>query len=475
MLLSQLFPDIDVPTIKISDLCHDSRLTTPGSAFLAYKGAESNGHDYVSEAISKGAVAIIAEEPRKRDATLPWIQIPNLIARRSEIAARFFGHPSKSMQCIGITGTNGKTSVAWGLASTLGDTIFMGSLGRGFLDKLEDETLTTSDPVVIQRSMRHGLDAGATRVAMEVSSHALAQNRVENVDFDVAVFTNLTQDHLDYHGDMTRYADAKSRLFDYPALKRIVVNSDDPFGQALIKRKSRNDVEVISYGDRNADITWDRSLSESSSDAWLFHTPWGCQSMRLPIAADFELNNCAAILGVLSFYLPDQEAIHEAIKNLQKPPGRLQVFTHPNRPKVIVDYAHTPDALNRVLLALKRTTLGELVCVFGCGGNRDKSKRQLMGACAASIADRLYITSDNPRNEDPACIIHDVLVGIPRATRAISMLDRRNAIEAAILESKPDDCVVIAGKGAERYQIFGGQRIPFNDAEVAESLLRNAS
>jgi len=382
-----------------------------------------------------------------------------------------------------VTGTNGKTSIAYylaDLATRLGLAAgYVGTIGWGRVGALETANLTTPDPVAVQRQLAALRDQGCRWAILEVSSHALAQDRVGAVPFRAAVFSNLSRDHLDYHRDMASYGAAKARLFAWPGLELAVINQDDAFGRQLAGALGA-DVRLLGYGRESTaagalpELSW-TGLSFDSAGArgrWL--TPWGEAPFRLPVHAEFSVANVAAALAVLGAAGVALELIAEASRELAQVPGRMEFFSAPGRPAVVVDFAHTPDALAKVLATLRPRTPGRLICVFGCGGDRDAGKRPLMAAAAEQIADVLWLTSDNPRSESASAIIADMRAGLTGRACAHEEPDRRAAIAGALDRASPDDLVVVAGKGHEDYQEVAGVRRPFSDRALVAELLGEA-
>lgn len=459
----------------VSALACDSRKVAPGVVFAAYPGETSDGRTYIAQAIAKGAEAVLWEADGFQwdpALTLPNAGVAGLKARLGEIAAQVYGEPSKKMHMVGITGTNGKTSVAHWTAQAMArlgrKTAILGTAGNGFPHALTPALNTTPDAIELQQRLANYLHQGATACAMEVSSHGLAQSRVNGTHFNIAVLTNLTRDHLDYHGGMDAYAAAKARLFNWPGLEWTVLNVDDAFGRELegLTRPAR----VASYGfTRGTVVGYKLALSQTGLHMDV-HTDWGNAEIESPLLGRF---NAANLLAVLTTLLVSGIALSDACAALAHslpPPGRMQTLGGGARPLVIVDYAHTPDALEKVLATLREIAqTGRLICVFGCGGNRDSGKRPLMGRAAFEGADAIWVTSDNPRNEDPQAIIDEVLQGIPGEHRTEP--NRARAIFEAIGAARCGDVVLIAGKGHEDYQETGGERVPFSDVAVARKAL----
>jgi len=458
----------------IARLTADSRRCAPGSAFFAYPGEKADGRGYIGDAIARGVSAVLWEA---QDFAWPaaW-HVPNaavsqLKQRSGELASAFHGDPSRHLWVCGVTGTNGKTSCSQWLAAALRASGtrsgVVGTLGSGFPDALREVGNTTPDALELQATLKDLRADGARAVAMEVSSHGLVQGRVNGVHFACALFTNLSHDHLDYHGSMAAYGEAKARLFAMPGLQTAVLNLDDPFGRELARRL-RGRVRRIGYSvEAAADATLDEWLRLEPSMAIV--SSWGRAKLTTRQVGRFNLANALGVLGCLVAHgLALADAVR-LVSNLPAVPGRMEQVGE--RPLVIVDYAHTPDALDKVLIALRPVAAergGRLAVVFGAGGDRDPVKRPLMGAAAARGADRVLITSDNPRSEDPLRIIDAVAAGAPRAAREP---DRRRAIERAIAEAAPEDVVLIAGKGHESYQEIAGKRLPFSDQAAARDAL----
>ena len=454
----------------VTGLAVDSRRVAPGDLFLARAGARHDAHEHVPQAVARGAAAVCSERPVRT--TVPNVVLPDLRTRLGAIAARFFDDPSTELNCIGVTGTNGKTSIAWLCAATLDAAACAGTLGWGRPPRLCPGALTTEDPVTVQGRLRRLVDAGVTHVAMEASSHALHQGRVADVRFHVAVFSNLTRDHLDYHGSMERYAAAKRKLFETPSLKAAVVNIDDAFGRDLARELA---IETVSYGrSPGALVTWSDVSWAPDGVAGRWHSPWGTAPFRLPLYGDFALGNAAAALSAACLSGADFAAVVDRMRAVPPVPGRMQPVPGgiADAPTVIVDYAHTPDALRAALAATRRHLGGALTCVFGCGGDRDRGKRPLMAAAAEAGADAVMLTSDNPRGENPSAIVEEILAGFERPAAVAVEIDRARAVRLAIERGGAGDVVLIAGKGHEPHQEIAGRRIPHSDFETARAILR---
>jgi UDP-N-acetylmuramoyl-L-alanyl-D-glutamate--2,6-diaminopimelate ligase len=469
---------------KITRLTADSRKVLPGIAFAAYPGEHADGRGYIPHAIERGGDAVLWERENFRwnsDWKVANLGIAQLRDHVGEIASAVYGHPSEQLWMLGVTGTNGKTSVSQWLAQCLNmqqrKTAVLGTLGNGFLDALAPAINTTPDAIELQEYLAAYRDGGADGVAMEVSSHGLAQGRVNGVLFDVAVFTNLSRDHLDYHGDMASYGEAKARLFAMPGLKYAVINLDDPLGLALTGRLRATNVQTVGYTMEQRDdfgMPTLRAKDLEFSDqglAFELQSPWGNGVVRAPVFGRFNAYNVLAVLGALFASEIDFAAALNAIGDIRPVAGRMQRLGGGDRALVLVDYAHTPDALEKTLGAAREMVAasGQLICVFGCGGNRDAGKRPIMGAIAERLADRVILTSDNPRDEDPRSIIGEIRDGMARECQIVP--DRNGAIVQSIVQSKAGDVILIAGKGHENYQEIRGVRLPFRDTEVAARAL----
>ncbi len=465
----------------ITGVTLDSRKVQPGDLFLALPGSRTDGCEFINAAIEKGAAAVLRESPAGADIEIrqriPLIPIPNLRHRAGIIAARFYGAPSAAMRVVGITGTNGKTSCSHFLGQALGDTTpagVIGTLGSGLFGELRESCNTTPDPVTLQSLLTQFRDKGARHAVMEVSSHALEQRRVQGVCFDTAVFTNLSRDHLDYHGDMASYGAAKRKLFAMPGLRRAVINADDEFGRELLNSLPEG-IKVCGYtleGKSGA------AAMVAGTDLHLgpkglrmsVQTPWGNSEIKSPLPGRFNAGNLLAVLAtLLMLEVPLEQAVAR-LSRLAPVPGRMESFGGEGTPLVVVDYAHTPEALEQVLIALREH--GEqLWCVFGCGGDRDRGKRPLMGAVAGKYADHVMITDDNPRSEDPEVIVADILAGISGSGDVAVCHDRAGAITAVVQQASVRDVVLVAGKGHEQFQQIGDLKRPFSDRDVVQRAL----
>jgi UDP-N-acetylmuramyl-tripeptide synthetase len=460
----------------------DSRRVEPGVAFAAYPGHAADGRTFVPDAIARGACAVLWDTRGFQwDASwrAPNLGIDHLQGRLGYIADAIYGSPSRRLWMTGVTGTNGKTSCAQWIAQALDmcgrRAAILGTLGNGLVGALTPASHTTPDVTVFHELLAQFHAAGATAVAMEVSSHGLEQGRVNGATFDVALFTNLTRDHLDYHQSMAAYGSAKAKLFAWPNLRVAVVNADDAFGQGLAEATRERGQRTLTYGFGSADIAAAPVSMDASGIVLDVTTPWGRATLRSPVVGAFNAQNLLGVLGVLlASDVPLSDAV-AALARIRAPAGRMQRIGGDGKPLVVVDYAHTPDALEKALTALRPAVPqgGDLVCVFGCGGDRDPGKRPQMGAVAAAHADRIVVTSDNPRSEDPAAIADAVVRGVRDAghRRFCVEVDRRAAIAQAVASARASDIVLVAGKGHETYQETHGKRTPFSDASEAEAAL----
>ncbi len=466
MTLAELLRGLaDAPELAVYGIHSDSRNVRSGDVFLACQGIKSHGIDYVEAAIAAGAAAIVydastATAPENMPG-VPMIAVDNLGKHLGTIANRFFASPSASVRVIGVTGTNGKTTVAWLIAQCLerlGETCgYIGTLGAG-IDTVDlTANMTTPATIELHSELAGFREAGATFAALEVSSHALAQNRVDGVAFDTVMFTNLSRDHLDYHGDMQSYGEAKARLFSEYSAKQRIINLDSEFGTRLAERCGQDVITVSTKFDRVANgrpYVFVRSVVANPLGSQIkVISSWGEATIALPLPGDFNVANAAMVLALLLTQgVPMQKAC-SVLGEAGAPPGRMQrVPAAATVPAVYVDFAHSPDALDVVLRALRIHCRGKLWCVFGCGGDRDIGKRPQMGRIAEHRADRVVITSDNPRSEDPANIIAAVSAGLQRPSAAVVIEDRAAAIAWTIATAAADDVVLIAGKGHENNQ-----------------------
>ena len=455
----EVFRQLAAQGAMIERLSSDSRRCAPGVAFLAYPGESADGRAHIGDAIARGAAAVLWDDRKflwNPEWRVPNLPVPELKQQAGALAHEFYGRPSESLWVCGVTGTNGKTSCSQWIAALLKNTAVIGTLGAGFPGALSAARNTTPDAAETHFLLKEFLKQGAAAVAMEVSSHGLVQGRVNGVRFSCALFTNLTHDHLDYHGSMASYAAAKARLFDMPGLQAAVLNLDDAFGVELARRLAGR-VRTIGYS---------LSPRKAPVDESIVATP----GMRIPVLGRFNVSNALGVLGCLvANGIPLEEGVR-LLEALPPVPGRMQAVGE--EPLVVIDYAHTPDALENVLQALRPVAAargGRFAVVFGAGGDRDPTKRPLMGAIAARLADRVLITSDNPRSEDPLAIISQIQKGIQGKHEVEP--DRARAIEKIISSAEKKDVVLIAGKGHETVQEIAGRRLHFSDEEHARSAL----
>lgn len=482
MLLAELLPDVAaVPQeLAITGLVLDSRDVGAGDAFVAIAGFGAHGLGFVDQAKAAGASAILFEPPAPEELPAPAdaIAVPGLRARMGTMADQFHGRPSRAMTMVGVTGTSGKTStvqlIAQALESVGRRTGTIGTLGAGLHGKERATGFTT--PLVLQM---HALlaelrDAGAAAVAMEVSSHALDQGRVDAVHYDVAVFTNLTRDHLDYHGDMATYGAAKAKLFARPGLRAAAINLDDEFGISLLAQlpESVRGIGLSARGQAQALVRAENVTLDASGIAFDLVLGDARFPLRSPLLGRFNVDNLLAVAGVLHALGETPAAIAATLPQLQAIPGRMNRLGGDGvLPLVVIDYSHKPDPLQQALESLRGHLRGRLICVFGCGGERDRGKRPLMAAIAETHAERVYVTDDNPRGENGDAIVAEIVAGFARPEAAVIERDRAAAIARAIDEAGPNDIVLIAGKGHETYQEVAGKKYPFDDTQVARQAL----
>lgn len=484
-LTSLLSGIASIPATFDRDIHHitlDSRAVKPGDLFVALQGTQQDGRRYIPDAMTRGASAVIFEtdsenEPVSENHQVPLIPVFGLQQKLGAIAARFYDYPAKKLRMIGVTGTNGKTSCTHFVAQCLQvlnhPCGIIGTLGSGFYGALNETGYTTPDAIALQSTLAALLQQHAEAIAMEVSSHSIDQGRVNEIEFEVGVFTNLTQDHLDYHGTMQAYAAVKKRFLAELPVKQLVINVDDAYGREWLAELSSSR-PVISYSTslQTANVYASHTELTLQGISTQINTPWGAATLNLPLIGLFNLSNVLAVVATLGAYGIAFNDILRAIQMMRSVPGRMQLLGGAHQqPLVVVDYAHTPDALQNALQALRAHTRGKLVCVFGCGGDRDKGKRPIMAGIAERWADKVIVTSDNPRHEDPESIVAQIQAGFSRPESIVVELDRSKAIQNSIQWSEAADCVLIAGKGAERYQQIGDQKLPFDDVEEIKKYL----
>lgn len=471
----------DAPPLPISGIATDSRRVRAGNAFLACQGETSHGIEFSKQAIDNGAAAIVADadtaDGLPDSAGVPLIAAPGLAKRIGDIANRFFDSPSRAVRVTGVTGTNGKTTVAWLIRQCMNllhsSCGYIGTLGSGLGSETVEGTMTTPACVELHEMLADFRDKGATHAAIEVSSHALEQRRVDGVQFDAAIFTNLSRDHIDYHGSMRAYGETKASLFLDHDVRARIVSLDTEFGAELADRCGANVITVSTRFDRVANgrpFVFVRSVVATPAGSNVaINSAWGDAEFEVPLPGDFNVANAATVLALL---LANDVPLADACRVLGQvtaPAGRMQRIAVPGElPQVFVDYSHTPASLEAALKALRSHCRGRLWCVFGCGGDRDRGKRPEMGAIVERLADHAVVTSDNPRGESPIDIIDDILGGMQAPGNATVIEDRAAAIDWAIAHAADDDQILIAGKGHEEFQVIGSEAIPFSDYAVAK-------
>lgn len=492
MKLRELLTTLEIPLpahaaldAEVKGLATNSHACQPGDLFIGMPGTRVDGGEFWSSAINAGAIAALVS-PTAAQKPAPSLSLanacviahPNMTQACAQLAAAFYGSPSQKLNLIGVTGTNGKTTtthlIEFLLLQAHRQTALLGTLYARWPGYQQTAVHTTPFAVELQQQLAAAVAAGCQYAVMEVSSHALAQGRVLGCEFDCAVFTNLTQDHLDYHKDLDDYFAAKALLFSPTYLQGCaIINRDDPYGQRLLQMLPRDQVWSYSLQDATADLrTRDLVYEPEGVRGWL-HTPQGEVEFHSPLVGQFNIANLLAAVGTALQLGLALDEIVQAVPHFSGVPGRMeQVQIQPNQDiSVIVDYAHTPDSLENLLRAARPFIEGRMICVFGCGGDRDRTKRPKMGRIAAELADWVIVTSDNPRTEDPQRILHDILTGIPDAVTPTVTVDRAEAIRTAILQAQPGDGVLIAGKGHEDYQILGTEKVHFDDREQARAAL----
>ncbi len=478
------------PDVEVLSLTHDARHVHLGSVFIAIPGSKADGHQYLPQACEAGAVAVIVEREQEVPKSFTgYVQVVKSAREAVDrLAAQFYHHPSNEMFVFGVTGTNGKTSVTYMLEYVLSKLRLpcgvLGTINHHLQDKIWPTEMTTPDPISLQKRLREMKEAGAKAIAMEVSSHALDQKRANGVDFNTVIFTNLTRDHLDYHETMESYFQSKQKLFTdllWKTEKRphfAVINIDDSWGARMRVAATAG---LWTYGQKkSADFSYQINKVDFSQTDFELRTPTGVHTAHIPMCGAHNVANAVAVVAaVASLGIPPGTSL-EVLSNFTGVPGRLQFVPNSKSLNVFVDYAHTPDALESVLRALRKVrddlkSHSQIWTIFGCGGDRDKGKRPLMATIAAQGSDRVMVTSDNPRTEDPEAILADILKGVPENLQKEKVLvdvDRRNAIETVLKLAKPHDVVLIAGKGHEDYQIIGKEKKYFSDFETAKEILQ---
>lgn len=469
-MLSELIPEVTIPRdVLVTGITDDSRRVTKGDVFVARPGGSHDGRLFIREVATRAA-AILCESPAPNfdpeALGVPLIELSDLQQRTGDIASRFFGRPSEKLRVVAVTGTNGKTSVthyiaaaAAGLGVQCG---VVGTLGSGKPGALTNPGLTTPDAITLQGSLASLVDQGCAMVAIEASSHGLAQGRLNGIAIDVGVFTNLTRDHMDYHDSPADYLQAKRRLFEFASVQTAIVNKDDPQFESIVPTA----LPTIYYGFEDADITASAIRMRADGISFEVNSPWGKIHIDSGLLGRFNIANLLATTGVLGTLDFTATQIGEALASITNVDGRMQTLKSDGCPLVVIDYAHTPDALKHALQALREHCGGELWCVFGCGGDRDAGKRPMMGAVSESLSDHVVLTDDNPRHEKSMDIADQVLDGMQAAEDVEVMFPRERAIAYAISEAQEADVVVVAGKGHETYQDVSGTRQNYSDREV---------
>ncbi len=477
------------PRLALREITLDSRMAAKGDLFIALMGHKKDGRYYIPQAIANGVSAVIAEAyGQNKDGVImdeygvPIIYLHQLHQRLSYLAGCFYGHPAKRLRLVGVTGTNGKTTTTQLLAQwshLLGETSsVMGTIGNGLLHYLDAAKNTTCSAVELQYQLNNFANKGATFCAMEISSHGLVQHRVASLPFSAAVFTNITHDHLDYHGDMSNYEAAKWTLFTKHNVEQMILNADDNIGQYWLKKLP--DAIAVTMKNKRIGISNSRYLQTTDlryhnhGASISFRSHWGAGCIKSQLIGAFNVKNLLLALATLLALDYPLDELLETANYLQPVCGRMEVFNRPGKPIVIVDYAHTPDALQKALEAARLHCMGRLWCIFGCGGDRDKDKRPLMGRVAEQYADLVVITDDNPRAEVSQAIIHDIFAGIVDTEKTLIIVDRAEAVTNTIIQAKEQDVVLVAGKGHENYQWVGNIRLSYSDrvtvAQVLQSL-----
>lgn len=479
-------------SLAVGNLVLDSRQVKSGDTFVAMTGYKIDARKFIESALDLGAELIFAEanetspifEKLKNDTRI--IKIKNLREQLSLIASNYYDHPSASLKIIGVTGTNGKTSCSYFISKALQKMQFecylLGTLGVGQSSQLQDSITTTADAITIQKTLCHAVDSGAQFAAMEMSSHGIEQKRADAVKLTTAVFTNLTRDHLDYHVTMENYGEAKRQLFLSPNLKNAVINMDDRFGRKLAKDENIQAKKWL--------VTTKQPISGYDLNDWIWiedvvyslegihakiYTPWGVGKLDSPLIGEFNLSNLLVVIASLGCIFHEIKPILKALSHVYPAPGRMQKITNKDAPLVIVDYAHSPDALEKSLNAIREHSAGLIWCVFGCGGDRDTGKRPLMASIAEKLANRVVVTTDNPRTESAEKIRSDIYTGFKKLNKITYIADREEAINHVIAQASPDDAILIAGKGHEDYQIIGTEKRHLSDIEIAKKAVAGRS
>lgn len=494
MSLKEILKDFSVveflPDVEVSGITLDSRKVKPGFIFVAIEGRFDHGLAYAEAAVERGAVAILCDADfdqycqqilAKLMTKIMCVPVKNLQRKLAGIAARYYQYPKSEMGVIGVTGTDGKTSVTHFIAQALNTkstpAAVIGTLGNGLVDRVEESSHTTPDVISVHEMLSGFYRSGADSVAMEVSSHGLDQGRVNEVEFEMAILTNLSRDHLDYHGDIDSYRKAKKKLFTESISHCQILNIDDDFGVELFETLKQGE-SVWLYGLDINKVTQsshyacaENIVTHAQGMTFSLKSSAGSAEVKLALIGGFNVYNalaCCCVLLQRGLKLADVVA---RLEKLHTVAGRMELIRRPEKPSVVIDYAHTPEALTQALENVRKHTKGKLVCVFGCGGDRDAGKRPLMAAAAERLSDVVIVTNDNPRNESAEQIIDDIRQGFKKESGVVIEPERARAIEQAISMSTKDDVVLLAGKGHEEYQLIGNQKIPFSDRQVALACL----
>lgn len=464
--------------VEISSISEDSRKANEGCLFVAIEGFKFDGHEFVEEAINKGAKVVIVE----KDVTnvkegITVIKVKNTRNALAKISSIFYNEPSKKLNLVGVTGTNGKTTVTYFIKSIFEcygwKTGIIGTVDQGFDNKSYEIVNTTPESLDIQMKLFDMVKNGVKSCVMEVSSHALALQRVEYCYFDVGIFTNLSIDHLDYHKTLEEYYKAKRKLFDMTTIANII-NVDDEYGKRIVNELSEKNVRTITYGiDNKSDVNATNIVYYQNSVQFLLNTPKGSLTIKIKIPGLFSVYNCLAAAACGYAYGINLDIIKKGLESVNGVKGRFEIVPTNKDFTVIIDFAHTPDGLENVLKTIDRFSKSRKIIVFGAGGDRDKSKRSKMGEIAARYADLCVVTSDNPRTEDPKLIIDDIIKGVKRVGgKYIAIVDRKEAIKYAIKSAKSNDIILLAGKGHESYTIIGNKKYPFDEREIVAETLK---
>lgn len=478
IMLNKLLPDeVNLPELFVQGITADSRKIKPGDLFVAIPGLHVDGRQFIGEAERKHAVAVLCE-PRApvSKTSIPVLEIDNLKSKVGAIASRYFGDPSSRLSVVAITGTNGKTSCSHFIAqalSSLGCRCgVVGTIGYGAPGDLIESSMTTPDSIDLQDHLAYLVKKSCKVVALEASSHGLEQGRLNGTKVETAIFTNITRDHLDYHDSFEAYQEAKKLLFTRSGLETVIINMDDDYGEVLKKSVSEGvDIYTTSILNSAADLHCQNITLDENGMSFELISPWGESLVKSRLMGEFNISNLlstAALLGSRGFSLKD---IVTAISNAGAVKGRMEVLRNDNQPTVVIDYAHTPDALEKALRATHNHCKGDLWCVFGCGGDRDRGKRSEMGRIASRLAQHIMITDDNPRSESSMTIVGDIFQGVICGSDVEIETNRRSAIRKVLARAGAGDVVLIAGKGHEEYQEVMGEKLAFSDHEVVREFV----